>query len=31
LPVSRQQDLARLLVGLDVFLIGVHCNLEEID
>jgi chloramphenicol 3-O phosphotransferase len=24
-------DLARLLLGLDVFLIGVHCDLAEID
>ncbi len=24
-------DLARLLDGLDVFLIGVHCDLAEID
>jgi chloramphenicol 3-O phosphotransferase len=24
-------DLARLLAGLDVFLVGVHCNLAEID
>ncbi|MDX6393174.1 MAG: chloramphenicol phosphotransferase [Streptosporangiaceae bacterium] len=24
-------DLARLLEGLDVFLVGVHCDLAEID
>jgi chloramphenicol 3-O phosphotransferase len=28
---SWRGDLARLLAGLDVFLIGVHCDLEEID
>jgi chloramphenicol 3-O phosphotransferase len=26
-----RDDLARLLVGLDVFLVGVQCELEEID
>jgi chloramphenicol 3-O phosphotransferase len=28
---SRRRDLARLLAGLDVFLVGVHCDLAEID
>jgi chloramphenicol 3-O phosphotransferase len=28
---SWRQDLARLLEGLDVFLVGVHCDLAEID
>jgi chloramphenicol 3-O phosphotransferase len=28
---SWRDDLARLLVGLDVFLVGVYCDLEEID
>jgi chloramphenicol 3-O phosphotransferase len=26
-----RDDLARLLAGLDVFLVGVYCDLEEID
>jgi chloramphenicol 3-O phosphotransferase len=26
-----REDLARLLEGLDVFLVGVHCDLAEID
>jgi chloramphenicol 3-O phosphotransferase len=26
-----RRDLARLLAGLDVFLVGVHCDLAEID
>ena len=26
-----REDLARLLDGLDVFLVGVHCELAEID
>jgi chloramphenicol 3-O phosphotransferase len=28
---SWRAELARLLAGLDVFLIGVHCDLEELD
>jgi chloramphenicol 3-O phosphotransferase len=28
---SWRQDLARLLAGLDVYLVGVHCDLDEID
>jgi chloramphenicol 3-O phosphotransferase len=28
---SWRRDLARLLDGLDVYLIGVHCDLDEID
>lgn len=28
---SWRHDLARLLAGLDVFLVGVHCDLAEID
>ncbi len=28
---SWRRDLARLLAGLDVFLVGVHCDLDEID
>jgi chloramphenicol 3-O phosphotransferase len=28
---SWRRDLARLLAGLDVFLVGVHCDLAEID
>ena len=28
---SWREDLARLLAGLDVFLVGVYCDLEEID
>jgi chloramphenicol 3-O phosphotransferase len=26
-----RQDLARLLAGLDVFLVGVHCDLDQLD
>jgi chloramphenicol 3-O phosphotransferase len=26
-----REELARLLTGLDVFLVGVHCDLDEID
>jgi chloramphenicol 3-O phosphotransferase len=28
---SWRRDLARLLAGLDVYLVGVHCDLDEID
>ena len=28
---SWRRDLARLLEGLDVYLVGVHCDLDEID
>jgi chloramphenicol 3-O phosphotransferase len=28
---SWRRDLARLLAGLDVYLVGVHCDLDELD
>lgn len=28
---SWRHDLARLLTGLDVFLVGVHCDVDELD
>lgn len=28
---SWREELARLLAGLDVFLVGVHCDLDELD
>ena len=28
---SWRRDLARLLAGLDVYLVGVHCDLNELD